>query len=342
MRLNDWKTKPVRSRRSRVARSSDSWLIVSPSRMTSPVVGRSRPPRTWSRVDLPEPDGPIRATNSPACDGERDAAQCLDDCRAERVGLGQVARLEDDRHGRGRLRRVLGHGTIRSGRFGRGALRGACGDGHHPASEEEAGHAADDRLEQSIGSSAIDDAQPDGPPSRPVRLGVVVGSDGAASDAAGAGKIRLSPGDVAVRPELGRRCRGEPGGRGRGPPSESVAASAWAVGLRRRPGVGRGRAVGFGGRLGRRLRGRRAALVGEQDGPHLLAGRALVGADADDVPGLAQDVGPVAGRAHEHAAGSRRSRCRRGSCSSRCSRRRRCSSSRWRRACPRPCRSPGS
>ena len=66
MRLNDWKTNPVRSRRSRVARSSDSSLIVSPSRITSPVVGRSRPPRTWSNVDLPEPDGPIRATNSPA------------------------------------------------------------------------------------------------------------------------------------------------------------------------------------------------------------------------------------------------------------------------------------
>ena len=31
-----------------------------------PDVGRSRPPRTWSSVDLPEPDGPISATNSPA------------------------------------------------------------------------------------------------------------------------------------------------------------------------------------------------------------------------------------------------------------------------------------
>ena len=109
---------------------------------------------------------------------------------------------------------------------------------------------------------------------------------------------------------------------------------------RRRPWVGRGlasaSAVGFGSRSTVV-----AALVGEQDGPHLLAGRALVGADADDVPGLAQDVGAVAGRVHEHLVDRRPSRCRPGSCSSRCSRRRPCSSSRWRRACRRPCRSPG-
>ena len=45
-----------------VGELADAW----PSRTTSPDVGRSRPPRTWRSVDLPEPDGPIRATNSPA------------------------------------------------------------------------------------------------------------------------------------------------------------------------------------------------------------------------------------------------------------------------------------
>ena len=84
MRLNDWKTNPVRSRRRRVARSSDSWLIVWPSRMTSPLVGWSRPPRTCRRVDLPEPDGPMSATNSPGWTVQRDAAQRLDTGLAER------------------------------------------------------------------------------------------------------------------------------------------------------------------------------------------------------------------------------------------------------------------
>ena len=36
-----------------------------PSTTTSPLVGRSRPPARLSRVDLPEPDGPITATSSP-------------------------------------------------------------------------------------------------------------------------------------------------------------------------------------------------------------------------------------------------------------------------------------
>ena len=75
-------------------RSSDSWLMSRPSRTTSPLVGRSRPPRSWRSVLLPEPDGPISATNSPAR-RQRDAAQGLDGGLAERVDLGQVAGLED-------------------------------------------------------------------------------------------------------------------------------------------------------------------------------------------------------------------------------------------------------
>ena len=45
--------------------ASASRLITSPSRTTSPEVGWSSPPRRWSSVLLPEPDGPMRATNSP-------------------------------------------------------------------------------------------------------------------------------------------------------------------------------------------------------------------------------------------------------------------------------------
>ena len=36
-----------------------------PSTVTVPPVGRSRPPSMWSRVDLPEPEVPTTATNSP-------------------------------------------------------------------------------------------------------------------------------------------------------------------------------------------------------------------------------------------------------------------------------------
>ena len=113
MRLNDWKTKPVRSRRSRVAASSDSWLMDWPSRTTSPVVGRSSPPSSWRSVDLPEPDGPIRATNSPASTVRRHAAQRLDGGRTERVGLGQVAGLEDRGHRRSLAGRSVGTAVSR-------------------------------------------------------------------------------------------------------------------------------------------------------------------------------------------------------------------------------------
>jgi hypothetical protein len=65
-RLNAWKTKPMRSRRSsvnclslRVVRS------VSPTK-TEPDVTVSRPARQCSRVDFPEPDGPMIAVNRAA------------------------------------------------------------------------------------------------------------------------------------------------------------------------------------------------------------------------------------------------------------------------------------
>ncbi len=129
-----------------------------------------------------------------------------------------------------------------------------------------------------------------------------------------------------------RRCRVVPGRVGRGvrrtAPRRGRGASPLGSGVGRRRGrrlgrllARRGRDSRLGGglrrrgglrprgrprcRLGLRLggwRGRRAAaLVGEQHRPHLLAAGALVGADPDHVPALAQDVGPMAGRIHEHA-----------------------------------------
>ena len=65
MRLNAWKTKPTRSRRSRVSDLSDSPPRWMPSISTSPEVTRSSPAAQCSSVDLPDPDGPITAVNVP-------------------------------------------------------------------------------------------------------------------------------------------------------------------------------------------------------------------------------------------------------------------------------------
>ena len=65
-RLNDWKMKPIRSRRSSVSALSLSEVISVSPRYTSPDVGRSRPASMCSSVDLPEPDGPMIAVNWPS------------------------------------------------------------------------------------------------------------------------------------------------------------------------------------------------------------------------------------------------------------------------------------
>ena len=65
-RLNDWKMKPIWSRRSSVSALSLSEVIWVSPRNTSPDVGRSRPASMCSKVDLPEPDGPMIAVNMPA------------------------------------------------------------------------------------------------------------------------------------------------------------------------------------------------------------------------------------------------------------------------------------
>ena len=216
------------------------------------------------------------------------------------------------------------------------------------AAEEDPGDAADDRLEQP-GRSGSRRRSGDRSPLPPDRA---------------ACRCRTSRRCRCRRP--GRcRCPGRPGqGRCRHRVSSgSGGSSNWGCGVGDGVGVGVGVGLGvgfgvgfgvglgvagrpasawrrlrlgLGGRLGRglwrRLGGRSAALVGEQDRPHLLAAGSLVGPDADDVPGPAQDVLPVAGRVHEHLVDGRGGACRRGTCSSRCSRRRACSSSPWRRA----------
>ncbi len=64
-RLNDWKTNPISSRRSRVSSLSPSRLSsVSPTK-TEPLVALSSAAKQCISVDLPEPDGPITAVNSP-------------------------------------------------------------------------------------------------------------------------------------------------------------------------------------------------------------------------------------------------------------------------------------
>jgi hypothetical protein len=66
IRLYDWNTNPIRSRRSRVsARSSNEPSSVSPM-YTSPDVSESRPARQCISVDFPDPDGPITAVKRPA------------------------------------------------------------------------------------------------------------------------------------------------------------------------------------------------------------------------------------------------------------------------------------
>jgi len=64
-RLKDWKTKPIRSRRSFVsALSSIALMSWSPTK-TVPEVGESRPARQCMSVDLPDPDGPMMAVKRP-------------------------------------------------------------------------------------------------------------------------------------------------------------------------------------------------------------------------------------------------------------------------------------
>jgi hypothetical protein len=65
MRLNDWKTMPIFSLRMRASSRSPRRVMSRPSMTMRPPLGESIPARMPSRVDLPEPDGPVSATHSP-------------------------------------------------------------------------------------------------------------------------------------------------------------------------------------------------------------------------------------------------------------------------------------
>ncbi len=65
-RLKNWKTRPTWLRRIRASSSSVRPVTSSPATVISPSSAISSPATRFSSVDLPQPEGPIRATNSPA------------------------------------------------------------------------------------------------------------------------------------------------------------------------------------------------------------------------------------------------------------------------------------
>ena len=68
IRLKLWKTKPMAFLRRLVSRPSEWPAIFWPSNQYSPDVGLSSMPTMLRKVDLPQPEGPIIATNSPVRD----------------------------------------------------------------------------------------------------------------------------------------------------------------------------------------------------------------------------------------------------------------------------------
>ena len=90
-RLKPWNTKPIFLFRTSASWSLDICETSWPSRKYWPEVGRSRQPRMCISVDLPEPDGPVTATNSPRLNVERHAAQRPHLHLADDVGLDEVA-----------------------------------------------------------------------------------------------------------------------------------------------------------------------------------------------------------------------------------------------------------
>src|SRR5690606_15034765 len=66
IRWNAWNRMPILRPRNEASASSSSSPRAWPSMRTLPALGRSMPPITASRVDLPEPDGPTTLTELPA------------------------------------------------------------------------------------------------------------------------------------------------------------------------------------------------------------------------------------------------------------------------------------
>ncbi len=65
IRLKLWKMKPILRLRTRERSPSSSSRTSTPSSQYQPRLGTSRQPMMFISVDLPEPDAPMMATNSP-------------------------------------------------------------------------------------------------------------------------------------------------------------------------------------------------------------------------------------------------------------------------------------
>ncbi len=112
----NWKITPTVRPRQTAVSPSERWLRCVPPTQTSPAVARSMPVIMFMSVDLPDPDLPTTARNSPLVDLEVDAPQ-----RAERPGVRDV---------------VLDHGAQVDEVAARGSLDG------HAAGRGPAGEAA--------------------------------------------------------------------------------------------------------------------------------------------------------------------------------------------------------
>ena len=83
--------KPIRVRRSSDRSRSDILLqVLALEETPGRCVGVSRPPSRCISVDLPEPLGPMMATNSPVRDPQADAAHRLHGPPALLVDLGDI------------------------------------------------------------------------------------------------------------------------------------------------------------------------------------------------------------------------------------------------------------
>jgi len=79
-RLNCWKTKPMVRLRSRARSSADMRPMSRPSIARLPLVGVSSPPIRFIMVDLPDPEAPMIATNSPASMSSETPSRALSSC----------------------------------------------------------------------------------------------------------------------------------------------------------------------------------------------------------------------------------------------------------------------
>ena len=113
--VEELEDEPTWRARQRASSPSERSVRRAAATTTSPSLGRSRPARTSSRVDLPEPDGPIRTTKRPA-------GTCSDTCsRACTSSAPRRYRRETLRRSiRAYLARTRGAGVIRSGPAWRG------------------------------------------------------------------------------------------------------------------------------------------------------------------------------------------------------------------------------